>query len=217
MQRQEYRQRGATTHDRNTTRVPVERPCRPVTRAPTHASLPTRTHTRRPPYPPYLQVVALKAGGVNIPVRDALSKVFGYAVGVDLTRRDVQVRGGSGMCSAARSRLDLAAMCWKSSAPRPQIFRRGKRSLRSGRGIWQRCAAAGATARDSTPGATPDAHHLACASHLDAHLVSRASPFSPFPLSSYCLYDVSFAVLFSVSRRGSISPVRCRQSSGRKK
>lgn len=35
-------------------------------------------------------VVALEAGGRDIPVGEALSCVFGYAVGVDLTRRDLQ-------------------------------------------------------------------------------------------------------------------------------
>lgn len=35
-------------------------------------------------------VVALKAGGVNIKPEAALDLVFGYAVGVDLTRRDLQ-------------------------------------------------------------------------------------------------------------------------------
>jgi fumarylpyruvate hydrolase len=35
-------------------------------------------------------VVALKGGGVNISEANALDLVFGYAVGVDLTRRDVQ-------------------------------------------------------------------------------------------------------------------------------
>ena len=35
-------------------------------------------------------VAALKSGGANIAVEDALGHVFGYAVGVDLTRRDVQ-------------------------------------------------------------------------------------------------------------------------------
>ena len=35
-------------------------------------------------------VVALKAGGVDIAEADALDLVFGYAVGVDLTRRDLQ-------------------------------------------------------------------------------------------------------------------------------
>jgi fumarylpyruvate hydrolase len=35
-------------------------------------------------------VVALKSGGADIAVDQALSHVFGYAVGVDLTRRDLQ-------------------------------------------------------------------------------------------------------------------------------
>ncbi len=35
-------------------------------------------------------VVALKAGGSNVPVERALDLVFGYAVGLDMTRRDLQ-------------------------------------------------------------------------------------------------------------------------------
>lgn len=35
-------------------------------------------------------VVALGAGGANVPPAEALSLVFGYAVGLDLTRRDLQ-------------------------------------------------------------------------------------------------------------------------------
>jgi fumarylpyruvate hydrolase len=35
-------------------------------------------------------VVALKSGGKNIPQDQALSHVFGYAVGLDMTRRDLQ-------------------------------------------------------------------------------------------------------------------------------
>jgi fumarylpyruvate hydrolase len=35
-------------------------------------------------------VVALKSGGVNIKAPDAMSHVFGYAVGIDMTRRDLQ-------------------------------------------------------------------------------------------------------------------------------
>jgi fumarylpyruvate hydrolase len=35
-------------------------------------------------------VVALKSGGADIPVDQALAHVYGYAVGVDLTRRDLQ-------------------------------------------------------------------------------------------------------------------------------
>jgi fumarylpyruvate hydrolase len=36
-------------------------------------------------------VVALKAGGRNIPVAKANDCVYGYAVGIDLTRRDLQI------------------------------------------------------------------------------------------------------------------------------
>ena len=35
-------------------------------------------------------VVALKSGGRNIEEKDALTHVFGYAVGLDMTRRDLQ-------------------------------------------------------------------------------------------------------------------------------
>jgi len=35
-------------------------------------------------------VVALKSGGKDIPADKALDHVFGYAVGIDLTRRDIQ-------------------------------------------------------------------------------------------------------------------------------
>lgn len=35
-------------------------------------------------------VVALKEGGTNIPLERALDHVFGYAVGIDMTRRDLQ-------------------------------------------------------------------------------------------------------------------------------
>ena len=50
------------------------------------------------PYPPRTAdlhheielVAALGSGGTDIPVAEALDRVFGYAVGVDLTRRDLQ-------------------------------------------------------------------------------------------------------------------------------
>lgn len=50
------------------------------------------------PYPPMTKdvhheielVVALSKGGKNIPVEDALSCVYGYGVGLDMTRRDLQ-------------------------------------------------------------------------------------------------------------------------------
>jgi fumarylpyruvate hydrolase len=50
------------------------------------------------PYPPATKnlhhemelVVAMKSGGADIPVDKALDHVFGYAVGLDMTRRDLQ-------------------------------------------------------------------------------------------------------------------------------
>ncbi len=50
------------------------------------------------PYPPETSdvhyemelVVALKSGGKNIPVESALDHVFGYGLGLDMTRRDLQ-------------------------------------------------------------------------------------------------------------------------------
>jgi fumarylpyruvate hydrolase len=50
------------------------------------------------PYPPATQnlhhemelVVAIAEGGANIPAEAALTKIFGYAAGLDLTRRDLQ-------------------------------------------------------------------------------------------------------------------------------
>jgi fumarylpyruvate hydrolase len=51
------------------------------------------------PYPPLTKdmhhevelVVALKSGGRNIPLERALDTIYGYAVGIDLTRRDLQI------------------------------------------------------------------------------------------------------------------------------
>jgi len=50
------------------------------------------------PYPPQSEnvhfeielVVAIARGGVDIPVEDALDHVYGYGVGIDMTRRDLQ-------------------------------------------------------------------------------------------------------------------------------
>lgn len=50
------------------------------------------------PYPPATQdlhheielVVAMRSGGADIPADEALAKVWGYGVGLDLTRRDLQ-------------------------------------------------------------------------------------------------------------------------------
>ena len=51
------------------------------------------------PYPPLTKdlhfevelVVALKVGGRNVPTERALDLVYGYGVGIDLTRRDLQI------------------------------------------------------------------------------------------------------------------------------
>jgi fumarylpyruvate hydrolase len=53
----------------------------------------------RVPYPPLTKdmhhevelVVALKSGGRNIPLERALDCIYGYGVGIDLTRRDLQI------------------------------------------------------------------------------------------------------------------------------
>ncbi len=62
------------------------------------------------PYPPLSSdvhfevelIVALKDGGSNIAVGDAMDKIFGYGVGVDFTRRDLQAEAKS---RGARGRL----------------------------------------------------------------------------------------------------------------
>ncbi len=35
-------------------------------------------------------MAALKSGGTNIPAEQALEHVYGYALGLDMTRRDLQ-------------------------------------------------------------------------------------------------------------------------------
>ena len=56
-------------------------------------------------------VVALKQGGANIAVEDALDCVWGYAVGIDMTRRDVQD------VAKKMSRPWEAAKAFEASAP----------------------------------------------------------------------------------------------------
>src|ERR1019366_9347700 len=51
------------------------------------------------PYPPLTNdlhhevelVVALKGGGLRVPADKALDLIYGYGVGIDLTRRDLQI------------------------------------------------------------------------------------------------------------------------------
>ncbi len=56
-------------------------------------------------------VMLLSAGGSDIPVEDALSKVYGYAVGIDFTRRDLQD------VAKKMSRPWEAAKAFEKSAP----------------------------------------------------------------------------------------------------
>jgi fumarylpyruvate hydrolase len=72
------------------------------------------------PYPPMTEnfhhevelVVVLGKGGLNIPVETASDHIFGYAVGCDLTRRDLQAdakRKGRPWCGSKG--FDLSAPC----------------------------------------------------------------------------------------------------------
>jgi fumarylpyruvate hydrolase len=71
--------------------------------------------------------VALKAGGVDVPVDRALDLVFGYAVGVDLTRRDLQnaAREKGQPWEAAKGFDDSAPISaitpWTGPAPQGRI------------------------------------------------------------------------------------------------
>jgi fumarylpyruvate hydrolase len=55
-------------------------------------------------------VVALKSGGYNIPVDQAESHIFGYAVGLDMTRRDHQAEAlAKGLPWEVTKAFDLSA------------------------------------------------------------------------------------------------------------
>src|SRR2546421_10821197 len=62
-------------------------------------------------------VVAMKSGGLSIPADKALDHVYGYAVGIDLTRRDLQLasRKKERPWEVGKS-FDHSAPC---SAPKP--------------------------------------------------------------------------------------------------
>lgn len=72
--------------------------CKPSDSASIVAVLPNQTATL--PYPSKTQnyhyevelVVAIGKGGQNIQVQDATQHIFGYAVGLDMTRRDLQAK-----------------------------------------------------------------------------------------------------------------------------
>jgi fumarylpyruvate hydrolase len=72
-------------------------------------------------------VVALKAGGADVAVAQALDLVFGYAVGVDLTRRDLQAAAkDKGQPWEASKAFDQSAPIspikpWTGTAPQGRI------------------------------------------------------------------------------------------------
>lgn len=79
-----------------------------------------RPNGSRIPYPLATQnlhhevelVVALEKGGQQIPVEEAQDYIFGYAVGVDLTRRDLQeIAKGKGQPWDASKGFDASAPC----------------------------------------------------------------------------------------------------------
>jgi 2-keto-4-pentenoate hydratase/2-oxohepta-3-ene-1,7-dioic acid hydratase in catechol pathway len=53
-------------------------------------------------------VVALKSGGYNIPAAEALDHIYGYGVGFDMTRRDIQ---GSGLPWEVAKSFDQSCPC----------------------------------------------------------------------------------------------------------
>ena len=88
------------------------------------------------PYPPQTQdfhheielVAALGSGGADVPVERALDLVFGYAVGVDLTRRDLQAAArAKGQPWEAAKGFDRAAPVsairrWTGAPPEGRIW-----------------------------------------------------------------------------------------------
>ncbi len=72
------------------------------------------------PYPPMTSnyhyelelVVAIKKGGRDIPVADALDHIYGYGIGLDMTRRDLQMDlGKSGLPWEAGKAFDNSCPC----------------------------------------------------------------------------------------------------------
>jgi fumarylpyruvate hydrolase len=72
------------------------------------------------PYPPMTSnyhyelelVVAIKKGGRDIPATDALDHIYGYGIGLDMTRRDLQMDlGKSGLPWEAGKAFDASCPC----------------------------------------------------------------------------------------------------------
>ena len=94
------------------------------------------------PYPPLTKdlhhevelVVAMKSGGLNIAADKALDHVYGYAVGIDLTRRDLQHRRaqeGTAMGDRQVVRPFRALLARCSRPPRSAIPSRARSGCRS--------------------------------------------------------------------------------------
>jgi fumarylpyruvate hydrolase len=79
-------------------------------------------------------VVALSKGGSNIPVHEALEHVFGYAVGLDMTRRDLQ-----GEAKKAGRPWDVAKG-FDGSAPMGPIYRAADIGHPRSGAIWLKVA-----------------------------------------------------------------------------
>lgn len=73
-------------------------------------------------------VVAMKSGGLNIPVDKALDHVFGYAVGLDMTRRDWQntMKAKQGPWEVSKSFEDSAPCGAISPVARTGHLREGR-------------------------------------------------------------------------------------------
>ncbi|MCZ4092624.1 fumarylacetoacetate hydrolase family protein [Sinorhizobium psoraleae] len=75
------------------------------------------------PYPPRSSdvhhevelIVALRSGGADVPVEEAVSHVYGYAVGIDFTRRDLQAE------AKKAGKPWAAAKAFEHSAPVSEI------------------------------------------------------------------------------------------------
>ena len=75
-------------------------------------------------------VVALSKGGENIPVEKALDHVFGYAVGLDMTRRDLQGE------AKKMGRPWEVGKAFEASAPSARSSRRPRSAIRTPGAIW---------------------------------------------------------------------------------
>ncbi len=90
------------------------------------------------PYPPLTQdlhheveaVVALRAGGADIPHEEALNCIYGYAVGIDFTRRDLQAE------AKKEGKPWAAAKAFEGSAPVSAIVPAARIGHPDHGGVW---------------------------------------------------------------------------------